>query len=530
VSTGVTVCFRVMTEDLGAARAARAGVAQIAATEPSRLRRCSAAGLLALLSAAALAPVAVAGGGALAAALAGVAGNVGSGLVTGVIDAALARLRDGKGKPADTDAVRDVLAADLLIALEKGDSTARTLGAGLTDFLGRIDGFKAAVDAARDDLHSHLLACFNELATRQNEALVMLDAIDARQQRQEKQVREQVKLAEEMTDRLRLLTRYLAERLPAVQPGPPPSGGTPAPVIHLVVPTSGPAPTGIGWRGGAEIAVGDRVYLLHSDYLEERFCVDHSVVVRTARGLRQAPAGRRGQEYVWLRQAKTRQGSAAARAALGALSGEGDLLKRLGTIRGLPLVGQLAMDGGTATLVLEWPTSRSGGPCDNLETILSLDGAPMDSWRMFRLFTGLAGLCDTLATLHDHGVAHRYLTPSGIIMLDDSRLVLRDLGLAARGHEPGEGPAAYQAPEQRRGGNGRPGSHTDVYQLAAVAYHLVAGHPPHARTPLPLRSQARGVPERISEGLDAALALDPGKRPDIRALGHLFRAACADLS
>ena len=56
--------------------------------------------------------------------------------------------------------------------------------------------------------------------------------------------------------------------------------------------------------------------------------------------------------------------------------------------------------------------------------------------------------------------------------------MLRDLGLAARDHEPGEGPAAYQAPEQRRGGNGRSGSHTDIYQLAAIAYHLVAGHPP----------------------------------------------------
>src|ERR1700680_3317780 len=234
VSLGVTVCFRMMTGDVGSRLAARAGVAHTVRAEPGRLRRCTAAGLLAILSAAALAPVAVAGGGALGGALQRVAGNVGAGMLAGVIDAALARLRDGKAEPPESDAVRDVLAAALLAALEKEDSTARTLGAGLTDFLGRIDGFEAAVDAAGDDLRSHLLACFSELATRQSEALVILGAIGARQQRQERQLREQVKLAEEMADRLRLLTRYLAKRLPAAQPGPLPSGGAAAPVLPLV--------------------------------------------------------------------------------------------------------------------------------------------------------------------------------------------------------------------------------------------------------------------------------------------------------
>jgi hypothetical protein len=271
--------------------------------------------------------------------------------------------------------------------------------------------------------------------------------------------------------------------------------------------------------------------MLYGDFLEERSSADYSLIYRQARGLQLVPAGRRGQEYVWLRQAEIRQGNPAGRIALGALPAERDLLARFGSIRGLPRVGQLALTGRTATLALVWPTSRSaGGSCESLDALLDRTGTPMDPWRMFRLFTGMAGLCGTLARLHDHGVAHRYLTPSAIIMLDDGRLVLRDLGLAAREHAPGEGPASYQAPEERPHARARSGPRTDVYQLAAVVYHLISGHPPHARRPLPLQAQAPGVPQRISQGLDAALAPDPGERPDIRSLGNMFRAGRDDLS
>jgi serine/threonine protein kinase len=117
-----------------------------------------------------------------------------------------------------------------------------------------------------------------------------------------------------------------------------------------------------------------------------------------------------------------------------------------------------------------------------------------------------------------------------IIVLDGGQLVLRDTGLAARDYVPGEGPAYYKAPEQQGGGKERPGPQTDVYQLAVVTYHLVSGHLPHPRAALPLRAQAREVPDRISDGLAAALAHDPGMRPSIRSLGDLFRTACDQLS
>jgi hypothetical protein len=523
-----------MTGDPKTLSAARAGVAHAVAAEPGRLRRCSAAGLLAFTSAAALAPLLVTGGPALAmAALAGVAGNVGSGMLSTVLDRAIARLAGAKPGPGDTDAIRDDLAGELRSVLQRQDAAAEELTAGLFDLLTRIGGVEAAIDAAADDISDNVLVCFRQLAGQQGEALSKLQAIEAGQRRQEWRQRDHGRQIEEMNDRLRLVLGLLADRLDG--PAAPLTGGPG--FIQLAGPAAGPALGISGWQGGAEVIIGDRAYLLHDEFLEERSSPDHSVLYRQARGLRLVPRGGRDDEHAWLRQAymastpsQSSQGqfSPAARAALAALRGERDLLARLRSVRGLPRITQLVADGRTATLVLGWPATRSGAPCDTLST--RLDGGPMDAWRMSRLFAGLAALCRTLARLHEGGVAHRLLTPSGIVVLDDGRLALRDAGLAACSPEPGEGPADYQAPEQRSGGRGRPGPATDCYQLAAVAYHLVAGHPPHPRVPLPLLAQAPGVPDRVSTALGAALTSDPAQRPGLPALARMFHAAADDLS
>lgn len=533
--------------------AAQEAVARTVVTQPGRLRRASAAAVLALLGASALAPVVieVTGGTAVAAALAGVAGNIGAGHLTGRIERLAGRLRHGKA--ADPDVVRDALAADLLDALERGDAAAQTLGADLTALLMKVDGVTAAVGAAGDDLRTHLIECFTELAQQQSLALRTLQDLSAEQRRQGQRLRRNTALHEETVDRLRRLTRHLEETGSADRAAPsdvPPPGALARP---LVVPID-PAVVSGEWRGGVEVAVGDRVYLLHDDDLSERPTADRSVLHREARAVRLVPAGRSGGVPVWLRQVEDRRNTPAGRSAVRALAGEHDLLRTLGRTRGLPRIDHFAATGRAATLVLSWPMSRSAErPCETLDGYLGGGGVPLDPWRVFRLCTGLAGLCGTLAELHRSGVAHRCLTPAGIIMLDDGRLVLRDLGLAARGHEPGEGPADYQAPEQRRRGAGRPrasmpsagtpgmgtpnagkpgggpgatwtGPWTDVYQVAAVAYHLVTGRPPDARIPLPVHAQAPDVPERVGRALDAALAADPAGRPDVSSLGAALRA------
>jgi hypothetical protein len=508
-------------------------IARTVGKEPGRLRHAGAPAVLALLGAAALVPVLIeaAGGGPLAAALGGVAGNVGGGYLTGVLERMAYRLRDGQSRQ-EPDEIRDRLAADLLTALQKNDHSAGELRSELTTLLVKVDGFEAAVSAATGDLQTHLVSCISELVGQQSEALRRLAVVDARQRRQERQQRDQARQTREMLDRLRLLTRRAAEGPVTAEHAPlgVPWHDTAPARPAMIVNAAAPAPaTGVRWQGGEEIAVGDRVYLLHGFLLAEYFDAAQSVLFRQARGLQLISPEDPGQELVWLRQAEVRQRGRDAQHALAALPAERQLLAALGSHRGLPRTVQLEADEGRAFLALAWPTSQAGRPCETIGTAFGSDAAPMDSWQMFRLFTGLAGLTGALDRLHGRKRSHRALEPAAVIVLDDGSFVLRDLGLAAREYEPGEGPAGYQAPEQLRGARGQPGPGTDVYQLAAVAYHLITGYPPHARTPLPLASQRQDVPERVSLAIDAALAAGITDRPGTREFGDTLRSARDDL-
>jgi hypothetical protein len=467
----------------GMRRAARDEVARVIADEPGRLRRAGATTVLALLAASALAPVAVevAAGGGMAGALAGVAGNIGSGYITDIIERVAARI--GRGRPDRTQA-RELLAAEFLTALEQRDSAATGLGESLAGLLSQVGG----VETAAEDLRVHLLACFEELSERHR-------GIAAEQRRHGRQM-------DEVLDRLRFLMR---DRPDAVAPAT--IATTTAPVL-----VPGSMPQDRTWRGGAELTVGDRVYLLNDVLLDERPNREGSVLLRQARALRLVPSGG-PDRYVWLRQVEAHPGVPEARQALRALERERHLLAQVGE----PRVSQFEADGPTVTLAVGWPLSKAANaPCDPL--------VPGNAYRAYRLLGGLAGLCGVLARLHAQNAAHRSLAPERIIAHDDGRLSLLDLGLAGHDPMPGEGPAYYQAPEQRRRGTYRPGPRTDVYQLAAVAYHLMAGHPPHASSPLPLRSQASDVPERAGSAIDTALSADPAERPDVRTFGAALRA------
>ncbi len=267
---------------------------------------------------------------------------------------------------------------------------------------------------------------------------------------------------------------------------------------------------------GAEAEIGDDRYLVHGDSLQERPVADGAAVERHARALRVGPP----HEQVWLRQVEVRQRTPRAKTAVLGLGREHDLLVALASKgSGMPSLVGRSSDGGVGTLITRWPTDRSSGrPCDTLAAFLPEPGEYVDPLRVLGLLRELARLCRTLATLHGVRRTHRLLTPDGIIRFDDGGLVLRDLGLAAVEYEPGEGAGLYQAPEQRRRTSGRVGPWTDVYRTAAVACHLVTGHPPRHPVPLPVSASAPGLPPVTAAALDAALRPDPDQRPDIRAL------------
>ena len=223
-----------------------------------------------------------------------------------------------------------------------------------------------------------------------------------------------------------------------------------------------------------------------------------------------------GGGYAWLRQAAPVSGTAAnaaVKTARTALTRERDLLDRVRVGAGVPAVLQLAAEAGRATLAVSWPATKRGEPCRTLGATFPVN-LPRDQWHLHLLLTGFRGLAATLSQLHARGVTHRNLSPDGIIVTANGRFILRDLGLAARPPRPGEGPPDYQAPEQGlAAGRARPGPATDVCQLACIAYHLVTGHLPAPRNPVPAHTLNPGLPEAVSDAIAAALGADREAAP-----------------
>lgn len=300
----------------------------------------------------------------------------------------------------------------------------------------------------------------------------------------------------------------------------------PEPARHVVVSDSVGAPPGhadpSGWVPGARVTVGDREYVLVEGTFATRPLAGGAARLCETRGLQVTPAPRPGAEHAWLRRVEAVSGTAAARSELAGLATERKLLRDVRSVRGLPGAVAFARDERSAVLVTGWPTARSTRqPCDTLD-LVAAPGPRLDEWRTVKLLKGFAGLCRTLAALHRRGRTHRCLTPAGLIRLDNDMLVLRDLGLAAHRPLPGEGPPGYQAPEQRWRTRHRPGPPTDVFQLAAVAYHLLTGQLPAASRPLPLRHYRDDLEEPIGRAVDAALGVDPSARPGLHVLGAAF--------
>ncbi|MFE0512393.1 hypothetical protein [Streptomyces sp. NPDC058964] len=301
-----------------------------------------------------------------------------------------------------------------------------------------------------------------------------------------------------------------------------------------LVPSPAPPPLRTPWAGGQEFGTAGHRYLLHMP-TEERSTPDFSLIQHQALARRLEPAtDSSASPFVWLRRTEARHPTSDAMEALDALRREHDLVDRLhGRSHGLPDRGTYERIGTRrAVLTLPWPVSRTGGPCGTLQSAWGTDRRrPLTSAQLADLLHRTAGLCDTLAALHRSGATHRCLTPAGVIALDDGRLVLRDLGLAGHDPRPGEGPTAYRAPEQWLGSHrpGLIGAPADVYQLAALTYHLATGHPPAPAGPLPLRSHLGNVPDSLERAVRTALAQAPGDRPSARTLGTALRSAREDL-
>lgn len=159
----------------------------------------------------------------------------------------------------------------------------------------------------------------------------------------------------------------------------------------------------------------------------------------------------------------------------------------------------------------------------------------------------LAGeVARAVQVLHDHGVVHRDVKPSNLLLARGadgaSRVVVADLGMAkslaeASGLTLTAGTPAWMAPEQVRGSAGFD-ARADVYAVAAVTHALLTGRPPFAlasvkevalRTapPEPVAASL-GLPDAVDGLLASSLDPDPARRPaSAAAFARLLDRAAA---
>lgn len=157
-----------------------------------------------------------------------------------------------------------------------------------------------------------------------------------------------------------------------------------------------------------------------------------------------------------------------------------------------------------------------------------------------------------LDSAHTHGVVHRDVKPSNLLLATDRTgagqiVKIADFGIArvtdasvmtltASGEIAGT--SQYIAPERALGEPGGPPA--DVYSLGCVAYHLLTGKPPfhgdgpaaiayqHVHgTPAPPRDLRPGVDDAFADLVLRMLAKDPDERPTAHQLAGWTPAAAA---
>lgn len=153
--------------------------------------------------------------------------------------------------------------------------------------------------------------------------------------------------------------------------------------------------------------------------------------------------------------------------------------------------------------------------------------------------TTIAPVAAALAHAHDNGVVHGDLSPGNIVFTGDGRPVLTDLGVARVLGETaaGEVTPAYVDPTVARGG--APGPASDVFGVAAAAFHALTGIAPwNAATPhdtltvaaeglLPdLAELAPEAPPELLAVIARGLAADPHDRGSAAAFALDLRHAC----
>lgn len=296
-----------------------------------------------------------------------------------------------------------------------------------------------------------------------------------------------------------------------------------APALRRSSPSPAPRPAlpelDQPWAPGVEVTAGGHAFVVHTA-VQEITGRDGSWVWRDADADQFEP----GLAPVVLRQVRLRRAGPEVQHRLAALDQEARLLgdRRVTAPRLLSVL----REPSATTLVLARPHQR---------TLLDSypPGRPLDPWRTTGFLTTLARCCAAVRELHELGYAHRALAPEKFLLSDNGqRVALRDPGLATVPWSANEGHPHYRAPEQHYlAEQAADQPRVDVYQLAALAYHVLTGHPPSVYPePPPASHLATGLTSAVDQPLGQALSGEPAKRqPSAAGLGRQLATAAARL-
>jgi hypothetical protein len=213
--------------------------------------------------------------------------------------------------------------------------------------------------------------------------------------------------------------------------------------------------------------------------------------------------------------------AAASPEKLAAFHREAETIARLEHPNILPVYG-FGEAGGRPYLVLRY---LGGG---NVAALTRSGKAPLEVAQAVRWVRAIAGALDFA---HTHGLVHRDVKPSNMLLDEAGNVYLTDFGIATASeaiNTDGEGragggegragggggvlgSAAYMSPEQ---GSGQPaGPRSDIYSLAVSLFEMLTGQTPYtAETPLGV------IVRHINDPIPSARALNPQVSPALDAL------------
>ncbi|MFC8454042.1 serine/threonine-protein kinase [Kitasatospora sp. NPDC057223] len=182
-------------------------------------------------------------------------------------------------------------------------------------------------------------------------------------------------------------------------------------------------------------------------------------------------------------------------------------------------------------IVMELVESRS------LAEVIKEDG-PLGPVRAAGIALDLLGV---LGAAHSHGILHRDVKPSNVLIGEDGRVVLTDFGIASVEGDPSVtstgmlvGAPSYISPERARGQ--KPGPPADLWSLGGTLYAMTEGRPPYDRgsalatltavmtEPLTPPVNAGPLLRPVIEGL---LEKDPARRLDASATRAMLKRIVA---